>query len=363
LAEKIRKRIGLPVIGVGRIDTLELAEDLVQKRKVGLVALGRPLLADPQWVEKAINGKEDEIIPCIYCNNCIDVTDKGEPLRCAVNASTGREDEVRLKPANRAKMVLIVGGGPSGLEAATVLALRGYKVVLFEKDAELGGQLLLASKPPRKQRLQKLIDYYANRVRSLHVDVRIGQESTLATIMEANPCCVILATGSSPLELDINVTTDKKILNYSDALSGVQEVGERVAIIGGGQIGCETAEYLTERGRQVVVIEVADIMCSMLSAKHRHFLLYQLASKNVTMVTSTRAEEISDEGVHIFTRKGKRQIVKADSVVIAIGLKSDHKLVEQLKGKIDFLGLIGDCVEPRRIADAIREGARIGYDL
>jgi len=363
LAEVIKRRVNIPVIGVGRIHTLEVAEEVLSQGKVDMIAIGRQLLADPQWPQKVAAGRQDEITPCLCCNYCIDMLERMEPIRCAVNAAMGREDESAIALAKERKKVLVVGGGPAGMEAARVAALRGHEVTLFERGQALGGQLVLASKPPRKSKIKDFIDYLARQMEKQGVRVELGREATPDLVAEIKPDAVVLATGVDTIIPDILGVNRSNVVTAEQVLSGSVHVGARVVVIGGGEIGCEVAELLAEKGGKVTIVELLDEMATKLPFRGRHFLLYNLAKRGVAMVTGALCQQITDEGLIITSRRGRQQTIAADTVVLSVGSRPDAALARELEGKVTSLHLVGDCVEPRRIANAVEEAFGVGREL
>jgi 2,4-dienoyl-CoA reductase-like NADH-dependent reductase (Old Yellow Enzyme family)/thioredoxin reductase len=363
LAAEIKKVVSIPVVAVGRID-LQLGEELLREKKVDLVAIGRPQIADPHLIRKTIEGKMDDITPCIACNHCVDdMMTLDISLRCSVNACVGREREYKITPAQKTKRVLVVGGGPSGMEAARVAALRGHEVILFEKQSELGGQLILAVKPPRKDEIQLFTNYLAVQVKKLGVKFEIGKEADVTSIKKINPDAVILATGVTSLIPEIPGIDHRSVITAEEVLSG-KRTGKRVIIIGGGLVGCETAEFLAERGKTVKIVEMLNEVAEGVCISVKVGLIQRLKASGVAMLTGLKCDEITQKGMIIATGKGgKRQTIEADTVVLAAGAKPNIDLLQALEGVVSELHLVGDCAKPGRILQAISDGYRIGLSL
>ena len=248
-AAAIKESVDIPVIAVGKIHDPEEAEALIREEKADFVSIGRGLITDSHIVKKIEVGQIENIRKCIQCNQkCIDPLLVYQlPVSCIYNARVGREYEFPFEKARRAKKVVVVGGGPAGLEAAWVARERGHRVVLFERSGELGGQAILAKVPPKKDRFGEILRYLIHRVEALGVDVRKNTEATTAAILEEKPDAVILATGARPLIPKLPGLESAKAVTAWDVLEEGQ-AGPRVAIIGGGVVGCETAEFLAEKG-------------------------------------------------------------------------------------------------------------------
>jgi 2,4-dienoyl-CoA reductase-like NADH-dependent reductase (Old Yellow Enzyme family)/thioredoxin reductase len=363
LAEAIKKNVTVPVVAVGRINTPDIAEALLVGGKADLVAIGRQLIADPFWPNKVAAGQVEDIVPCISCNVCLDTAFTAEELKCSVNAALAKEAEYALRPADRKKKVLVVGGGPAGMEAARTAAMRGHGVVLWEKKEKLGGQLLLAAVAPYKEVIGRLNKYMAGQLKKAGVRVLLGHEVTADAVKRMRPEVVVLATGSTPFVPDIPGSRGDNVVLASDVLAGKEEVGNRVVVIGGELVGCETADYLTQKGKTVTIVRRGPSMAANLNTRARDNLLARLTRNGVTMLTGVRYEEITDKGLVITNKEGKRQNIGADTIVLATGATPNTELAAELQGQNIALHVIGDCVTPGKISEAIRDGARVGREI
>ncbi|MBE9470236.1 MAG: FAD-dependent oxidoreductase [Chloroflexi bacterium] len=355
-AEAIKSVVAIPVIAVGRMDAAT-AETVIEEGRADLIAIGRALIADPELPNKAASGKLDDIRPCIGCQTCLDcITTWHEPVRCVVNPAVGKERECAVQRADSPKKVFVVGGGPAGMEAARVSALRGHNVVLYDRGETLGGQLLLASIPPYKEVLETFANYQRTQLSRVGVKVELGQEVRAALVDEAKPDAVILATGMRLLVPQIPGVDRSNVVSALDVLAGKVEVGNKVAVIGAEVVGCETAEFLADKGKKVTLMRRGEDMATKLNPTSREHLLARLEAKGVTMLTGVQYQEITDEGVIITTRQAESQTVEADTIVLAAGSLPDTELHEALKGKVPELYPVGDCVEPRNIMSAVADG-------
>ena len=362
LAEEVKKVSSVPVIAVGRLDT-ELGEQIIEDGKADFIAIGRRLIADPELPNKAATGRLDETIPCINCMECIErpVTE-GRGTACASNAATGRERAYRIQPADRARSIAVVGGGPAGMEAARVAAQRGHRVVLFEKNPELGGQLIVAALPPYKEDLARLTEYLADQLTKAGVDIRLNVEVTPEVIREEKPDAVIMAVGGIPIIPDVPGVDDPKVVTAQDVLAG-REVGQNVVIIGGGMVGCETGHFLAEKGKRVTIVEMLKRIANDVSPMVRRRLLDGLREKQVTTIKGANCEEITASGVHITTGQDERQEIPADSVVLAVGYRANDALFRSIEGELPEVYCIGDAADPQRIREAINAGYQAGLSL
>jgi pyruvate/2-oxoglutarate dehydrogenase complex dihydrolipoamide dehydrogenase (E3) component len=249
------------------------------------------------------------------------------------------------------------------MAAARVAKLRGHEVELWERENKLGGQLLTAALPPHKSGIPVLTSYLASQMDRLDIKVELGKAATPAIVEQKNPDVVILATGSIPLVPDIPGIDRGNVVTAQQVLTGEAKVGEKVVVIGGELVGCETAEFLADQGKQVTVVRRGAAMAEKLSPSARELLLLRLEAKGVTLLTGVKYEEISEKGLTIITREGERKTLEADTIVLAAGARSDIELFQALQGKVKEVYLAGDCVQPRRIVDAISEGSQIALKI
>jgi NADPH-dependent 2,4-dienoyl-CoA reductase/sulfur reductase-like enzyme len=279
-----------------------------------------------------------------------------------VNPTLGREREYELKPTESPRKVVVVGGGPGGMEAARVAASRGHKVVLFDEGEELGGQLILASKPPFKDTIETFRQYLVAQVAKLGIELRLHERFTLDLLDELKPDVVILATGVKPFIPQISGIQSQKVIQASQVLVGAK-TGERVVVIGGELVGCETALYLMEQGKKVIVMRRGPEFATKVHQFIREPLLGRLQFKGVSMLAGVEYEEITAAGVAIRTGAGERKVVEADTIVLAAGAVPNIELLSALQGKVARLVSVGDCVEPRGIREAVEEGYKAALML
>ncbi|HEY32430.1 MAG TPA: FAD-dependent oxidoreductase [Dehalococcoidia bacterium] len=361
IAAEVKKVSSVPVIAVGRLDA-ELGEQVLEQGKADFISIGRRLMADPELPNKAADGKLDEIIPCINCMDCIErpVTE-GRGTACAVNAAMGREREYHIQPADKVKKVVVIGGGPAGMEAARVAALRGHQVMLYEKAPELGGQLIVAALPPYKEEIALLTAYMSDQLTRAGVDSRLNVEATPDAIIGDKPDALVIAVGGTPIIPEMPGVDNPNVVTAQDVLAG-REVGQNVVIIGGGMVGCETGHFLAEKGKHVTIVEMLKRMANDMSPMVRRRLLDGLRAKEVVMITGASCEEIAENSVTV-TAEEKKTEIPADSIILAVGYQPNNALYQALEGKVPEVYCIGDAAKPQRIREAINDGYRAGLSM
>jgi 2,4-dienoyl-CoA reductase-like NADH-dependent reductase (Old Yellow Enzyme family)/thioredoxin reductase len=359
LAAGIKEVVDIPVIIVGRINDPVLAEEILQDGKADFVALGRPLLADPYFVAKASRGEVEDIRPCIACNECILRLMRHWRIGCSVNARAGKERDYELKRAGTSRKVLIAGGGPAGMEAARVAALRGHEVLLWDKGAELGGQLLLASAPAFKKEIEGYVRYLVTQMNKLKVKVELGKEVTKEQVKRLKPDAVIVAAGAVPLVPSFPGVDRKEVVTAEAVLGGKASVGKTALVAGGGRLGVEIAYHLSQQGTSVTLVEMTGEIGADLELGEKMWFLEHLQEAGVKVLTNTKIDAVTAEGVRTVDRDWQGEVFAVDTVVLALGARPENALVEDLKDLGIEMYSIGDCVEPRNIYEAVHEGARV----
>jgi NADPH-dependent 2,4-dienoyl-CoA reductase/sulfur reductase-like enzyme len=325
---------------------------------VDFIALGRALLADPQWPKKAREGRVKEIIPCISCNECIGGrTFRNLHVRCAVNPATGREGWLQRLPPEKKKKVVVIGGGPAGLMAALTAKRRGHRVTLYEKSDQLGGQLKLAAALPGREKIAWFGDYLRNEIRRERIRVFLGITATPEKISQEKPDSVILATGAVPLVPALPGIESPQVCTAWDILGGKKKVREKaVLVLGGGMVGCETALYLSAQDNQVTVVEMQEGAAQDTDFITRADILSRMKEARIEILAGRKAEKIIAGDVFLRNSAGKGEEIKGDIVVLALGSVPAGDLKNSLQGKVKEIHTIGDAHQPRKIIEAVYEG-------
>ena len=360
IAGDIKKAVNVPVSAVGRIVDAEMAERVIESGMADIVAMGRPLLADPDWGTKIAAGKACDIRRCISCNKgCTDAIQNRQFLSCVLNAENGYENSRSIQPAEQKKKIAVLGGGPAGLEAARVAALRGHDVTLFEKTTSLGGQLNIACVPPRKEEMRRATQDLIRAVCNAGVHLCMGQTRTAEQLKDAGFEAVINAVGAHSAAPRIPGIDGVNVADAWKVLAGEQQVYGTVAVIGGGMVGCETAEYLAARGCKVSVIEMMDKIAAGESTTILPTLLENYKTYGVEQYPSHKVKEFRMDAVVCENKDGAEVTIPCDHIVLAMGARSNEFDAAALEAANIPVYAIGDAAG--KAAD-ISNAIRTGYD-
>ena len=360
IAGDIKKAVNVPVSAVGRIVDAEMAERVIESGMADMVAVGRPLLADPDWGTKIAAGKACDIRRCISCNKgCTDAIQNRQFLSCVLNAENGYENSRSIQPAEQKKKIAVLGGGPAGLEAARVAALRGHDVTLFEKTTSLGGQLNIACVPPRKEEMRRATQDLIHAVCNAGVHLCMGQTRTAEQLKDAGFEAVINAVGAHSAAPRIPGIDSVNVADAWKVLAGEQQVYGTVAVIGGGMVGCETAEYLAARGCKVSVIEMMDKIAAGESTTILPTLLENYKTYGVEQYPSHKVKEFRMDAVVCENKDGAEVTIPCDHIVLAMGARSNEFDAAALEAANIPVYSIGDAAG--KAAD-ISNAIRTGYD-
>jgi NADPH-dependent 2,4-dienoyl-CoA reductase/sulfur reductase-like enzyme len=364
MAARIREAIGLPVIVAGRIRSPAIAREALVAGQTDLIGLGRPFLADPDWVRKTEAGDEEAILLCAACHQgCLAQLRKGEGTHCMFNPFTGREFEIQLTKAEKARRVMVVGGGPAGLEAAYIAALRRHQVTLYEQEDRLGGQFHLAARAPYKEEFLDVIRYLSLMVERASVDVHLGTRVTPQTVIRSRPEVIIIATGGVPLTIPFPGLTETRWLLASDLLEGAGQVETSTAfVIGGGLVGLEVADLLASQGKRITVVEMLPEVGGDMDLLARTMILGRLHKQNVTINTSTKVMRLAKDTAFARQNDGEIQF-SIETVILAVGVRPNRELADALEQSELEMYVIGDAVQPRKALEAIWEGFEVGLKI
>lgn len=361
LAAAVKQVTGKPVITVGKIYRPQLMEDILVKNQADFIALGRSLLADPDLPNKVKEGRLEDINFCTTCQGCQDRLFSQLDVQCTVNPWCGREKELEMKPTPKRKKVMVVGGGPAGLEAAWVAAKRGHHVTLYEKDNQLGGQMSLASMVPTREDWGVFTRYQIRQVAKSGVRVYTGKEVTRELVSEERPDVVMLATGSFPARPPIPGINNPNVIEAREVFRGWSKCRSPIIVIGGGLVGCGLAEWLAEKGQKVRIVEMQEDVAPDMFFNEKTTMLERWKKLDIEILTKKKVTSITSSGI-VVEEDGKHQEIAGETIVLAVGAEPDNKLAG-IKREVPEFFLIGDCVKPRKIHDAVYEGAKAGCQI
>lgn len=366
LAAEIKKVVSVPVVTVGVIRDPEIAEKILENGKADFIAIGRGLIADPEWPRKASAGNTRSIRKCISCNEgCLSFRMKGWRINCTVNVVAGRERELgALEPAPVPRRICIVGAGPAGMECARIAQQRGHHVSIYEKQKYCGGQLRFASVPPGKDKLNWLIDYLTFQLIATGVEVHTGSQLSAEQILAMDFDALVVATGARPIVPENLVAPGIDAITAHDVLSGsVKIMGEKVIVIGGGAVGCEVAAYLAQDNKQVTICEMLSNLAEDMLAHDRGDLIRVLQKAGVRICLDSTITSVDNNGVTFKAKDGNEHELHTTSIVLAVGVRPVNELAIQLENRIPEMHIIGDALHCGRIINAIYEGNMLGRRL
>ena len=362
-SSSIKKAVNIPVIGVGKLGNPAIAESALAENKIDMIALGRDLLSDPEWPNKVFLGKEKEIRRCIGCHECMYLAETGKYLTCAVNPFCGNENIVTFKEIDSPKNVAIIGGGVAGMESARILKIRGHNVQVFEKKDHLGGHLLPAARPEIKSDLRYLVDWYEHEMKKHKIDIHFNKNFTLDELDDEEFDVYIVATGSEAIELNVRGIDKSKVASSIEIINGEKKLTGRLAIIGGGVEGCETAISLASKGQEVIIIEKLKDVARGIHRANKAMILEMLKELSIPIYTSATAMEVNGDELKIYNQKSEVVTEKIDGIVVSIGMKPVNKLYYDLIERGKVAHLIGDGYKPGKIADAVWQATMLCTEL
>lgn len=362
LAAGVKKTVKIPVITVAKIRTPDMAERILAAKQADFIGIGRTLLADPDYPNKVRDGRSRDVNKCIACNQgCIGRLFAQQDVWCTVNPETSREQMFAKRPG-KTKKVLVVGGGPGGLMAAKIAASRGHRVVLYERHAKLGGQLVAASSLPFRQDWGDLLKRLVADVRSLGVTVRENTEFDPGMIKKGQYDAAIVAVGSAPVRPNIPGAGRTNVVIARDVVEGWSEAKGRVVVAGGGCMGTQVAEALAQNGHPVTIVEATGAVATDAPSDDRALLLERLRKLGVRIATETKVMSIGSRTVSVESHAGSKTL-PADTVVLCLGSAPLDGISQELKQKVKNVFTVGDAKQPRRVTDAVAEGAMAALQL
>lgn len=363
-AKEVKEIVHIPVITVGRINDPLIADQIIRSGKADFVTMARASLCDPHMPEKARQGNFEEIRYCIACSQgCMGVLLKDKPIHCALNPMLGQEYKYINKQTDQFKKVLVVGGGPAGMQAAITAAEQGHQVILYEKNNCLGGQYRLAAIPPNKGEITSFLYWQQIMLKKLGVNVILNQQVDKDLIENSDCDVVIVATGGKPIIPEISGAGSKNVVTACEILDGKVFCGQKAVVIGGGQIGTETALHLAVHRKDVTLIEMTNDLAIKETAHPREFLLKAVEDSTINVILNGCVKDIREDSVVVEIAKDQLIEVQADTVILAIGMQEENALSKSIVDCKKKIITIGDAKEVRQVMDAVREGFETAMNL
>ncbi len=375
LARAIKKAVKIPVIAVGKINTPELADKVIQEKDADFVAMARALIADPFLPEKARTGMVEDIRFCLSdLGDCADKGVKGLGRSCTINPFSGQEYRLKIVPASRKKKVVVIGGGPAGMQSSILASQRGHEVILYEKNESLGGQILLACKAPFKEGMNDFCIFLKHFLGKTGTKILLGTNVSSEEILSQKPDTVIIATGSKsflpdipginqPFVFDVRTVYENNPPLPPFSKGGQGGFGRDIVILGGGDIGCETADMLSSQSKKITIVEMCEEPLVRMKEIPRQELLSRLKEKGVVFVTTCKAISIEKGKVIVEDKNRMKKELIADSVIVAIGGIPVNSFFQTLKDSVEEIYLIGDAKEPGNLGAALRSAAEVGLKV
>lgn len=364
-AGAIKKAVSVPVLNSGT-HTPDSALQAVEAGKIDIVMMGRPLIADPDLPNKLFRGHPEDVRPCLFCNECGGQLYKNLYLRCAVNARAAAEEDFPLTPTLEPKTVAVLGGGPSGMEAASVAAQRGHKVTLYEKSGELGGQLIPAAGPAFKTHLSNLVAYHKAQLKKYGVDVRLNKAIDENSPELAQADNIVVALGAVPCLPPIKGVDLPNVVEVTEAHRQPERIkGERILIVGGGLSGCDAAIELAREGKKVTLVEMQDqVAPEVWNIDNRNPLLFELRDLGIEVLTGHTIQEFTETGAIAKNASGSAVKLEADTVIASCGMRSETELADRICDKYTSAAIpVGDCVKQGQVSGAVRGGFFAGWSI
>lgn len=366
-AKIVKQNVGIPVTVVGAVMNPDEAEKLIADGAADLVALGRPLVADPEWPKKAMEDRAEDIIPCIRCLQCYHISTNRKNVACSVNPRYFNESwyPVKAEPAARRKRVLIVGAGPAGIRAALTADARGHEVILLEKTNHVGGAIHYVAMEKYKEDIKAYLDYLKTQLKKSGVMVRLNVNATAETVKELHPDTVMIAIGAEPFAPPIPGIQSKNVIGFYEAIEHNERIGQQVVVIGGGTIGAEIGlELAALEQKDVSIVEMTGEIAAQGNLLYKIGLRQHMeATKNLRVYTDTSCIEITDDSVVVKEKDGTMKILPADTVIVATGVRAKKAEAEGFYGITPDTYTIGDCEKARIIKDATFEGCSIALTI